>query len=89
MLAELVAQIFPFVELVDLKLVLLCQLSYFLYNVVIICTGWLFFVQGGYFLDRWLFFCTGGYFLDRWLFFFAQRGYVFIMDTVILDILPK
>ena len=56
MLAELVAQIFPFVELVDLKLVLLCQLSYFLYNVVI---------------------------------FFAQRGYVFIMDTVILDILPK
>ena len=51
-------------------------LFYFLYNVVIICTGWLLFVQvviffvqvvifwtGGYFS------CAGGYFLDRWLFF--------------------
>ena len=83
MLAELVAQIFPFVELVDLKLVLLCH-CYFIF-----CTMWLLFVQGGYFLYRVVIFwtggyffvqvvifwtggyfsCAGGYFLDRWLFF--------------------
>ena len=98
-LAELVAQIFPFVELVDLKLVLLCH---FLYNVIIICKGWLFFGQVVIFLYRWLFFgqvviflvqvvifWTGGYFSCTGGYFFAQRGYVFIMDTVILDILPK
>jgi len=85
-LAELVAQIFPFVELVELRLILLC-ICYFIF-----CTGWLFFVQGGYFLYRVVIFwtggyffvqvvifwtggyfsCTRGYFLDRWLFFLLR-----------------
>ena len=82
-LAELVPQIFTFVEPVDLKLVLLCH-CYFIF-----CTMWLLFVQGGYFLYRVVIFWTGGYFSCTGGYFFAQRGYVFIMDTVILDILPK
>ena len=68
-LAELVAQIFPFVELVDLKLVLLCH---FLYNVVIICMEWLFFGQVVIFCVQVVIFWTGGYFLDRWLFFCTE-----------------
>ena len=54
-----------------------------------------FFVQCGSYLYRVVIFWTGGYFFVQvvifWTcgYFFAQRGYVFIMDTVILDILPK
>ena len=77
------------------------QCGYYLYGVVIFWTGGYFLCTGGYFLDRWLFFgqviflvqvvifWTGGYFSCTGGYFFAQRGYVFIMDTVILDILPK
>ena len=74
-LAELVAQ-FPFVEFVDLKLVLLChcyfifvQCGYYLYRVVIFWTGGYFFVQVVIFWTGGYFSCAGGYFLDRWLFF--------------------
>ena len=78
------------------------QCGYYLYGVVIFWTGGYFLCTGGYFLDRWLFFgqvviflvqvvifWTGGYFSCTGGYFFAQRGYVFIMYRVILDILPK